>query len=81
MKISDIVQRSDTTPGRIFDGFLSLALIVVSVITLSIGHVCRICRPSRGQSSTRPKSSSWGCFTLEYCLRVADCCEEVPLHF
>ena len=36
MNIVDIVQRSDTTPGRIFD-WTVIGLIVISVITLSIG--------------------------------------------
>ena len=37
MTISDIVQRNDTTPGRIFDSTV-IVLILVSIITVS--HCC-----------------------------------------
>ena len=35
MTISDIVQRSDTTPGRIFDSVV-VVLVLISIICVSI---------------------------------------------
>ena len=69
MKISDIVQRSDTTPGRIFDGFV-VGLIVVSVITLSIDTLPNL-PPFARTVFDASEVIIVGLFTLEYCLRVA----------
>ena len=69
MNITDIVQRNDTTPGRIFD-WAVIVLILLSTVTHSIEtlpdlsstmrtvfHVCEVLFVAL--------------FTLEYCLRVA----------
>ena len=69
MKITDIVQRSDTTPGRIFDGFV-VGLIVVSVITLSIDTLPNL-PPVARTVFYASEIIIVGLFTLEYCLRVA----------
>ena len=68
MTISEIVQRSDTTPGRIFDSTV-IVLILVSVITVTIDTLPTL---SPGVRTVL----SWsevvivGLFTIEYGLRV-----------
>ena len=68
MTISDIVQRSDTTPGRIFD-MVVMGLILVSVITVSIDTLPNLSPRIRAVFS-------WlevvivGLFTIEYALRI-----------
>ena len=68
MTISEIVQRSDTTPGRIFDSSV-IVLILVSVITVSINTLPDL-------SPSVQKVLSWsevvivGLFTIEYGLRI-----------
>ncbi len=68
MNIVDIVQRSDTLPGRIFD-WAVIALILISTVTLSIETL-------PGLSPTTQKAFHVcellfvGLFTVEYCLRV-----------
>ena len=68
MTLSDIVQRSDTTPGRIFDSTV-IVLILVSVITVTIDTLPTL---SPGVRTVL----SWseivivGLFTIEYGLRV-----------
>ena len=68
MTISDIVQRSDTTPGRIFD-MIVMGLILVSVITVSIDTLPNLSPRIRAVFS-------WlevvivGLFTIEYALRI-----------
>ncbi len=69
MKITDIVQRSDTTPGRIFDGVV-VGLIVVSVITLSMDTLPNL-SPFARTVFDASEVIIVGLFTLEYCLRVA----------
>ena len=68
MTISEIVQRSDTTPGRIFDSTV-IVLILVSVITVTIDTLPTLAPGVR-------TVLSWsevvivGLFTIEYGLRV-----------
>lgn len=68
MTISDIVQRSDTTPGRVFD-MIVMGLILVSVITVSIDTLPNLSPRIRAVFS-------WlevvivGLFTIEYALRI-----------
>ena len=68
MTFSEIVQRSDTTPGRIFDSTV-IVLILVSVITVTIDTLPTL---SPGVRTVL----SWseviivGLFTIEYGLRV-----------
>ena len=69
MKITDIVQRSDTTPGRIFDGIV-VGLIMVSVITLSIETLPNL-SPFARTVFDASEVIIVVLFTLEYCLRVA----------
>ena len=69
MNISDIVQRSDTTLGRIFD-WAVIGLIVVSMITLSIETLPNLSRTARTVLDMSEVVIT-GLFILEYCLRVA----------
>ena len=68
MTISEIVQRSDTTPGRVFD-LAVIVLILVSVITVSINTLPNLSRSVQ-------TVLSWsevvivGLFTIEYVLRI-----------
>ena len=68
MTISDIVQRSDTAAGRIFD-LIVMGLILVSVITVSIDTLPNLSPKARAVFS-------WvevvivGLFTIEYALRI-----------
>ena len=68
MTISEIVQRSDTTPGRFFDSTV-IVLILVSVITVTIDTLPTLAPGVR-------TVLSWsevvivGLFTIEYGLRV-----------
>ena len=69
MTISEIVQRSDTTPGRIFDSAV-VVLILVSIIGASIDTLPNLSPGVRA-------ILSWsevvivGLFTIEYGLRIA----------
>ena len=69
MNISDIVQRSDTTPGRIFD-WTVIGLILFSIVTLSIDTLPVLPRPLRFMLAMS-EILVMVLFTLEYCLRVA----------
>lgn len=69
MNITDIVQRSDTTLGRIFDWSV-IGLIVISIITLSIDTLPNLSRTARTVFDVS-EIIIGGLFTLEYCLRVA----------
>ena len=68
MNIFEIVQRNDTTPGRIFDSTV-IVLILVSVIAVSINTLPDL--PASVQAAL-----SWseviivGLFTIEYALRI-----------
>ena len=68
MTIFEIVQRGDTTPGRIFDSTV-IVLILVSVVTVSINTLPDL--PASVQAAL-----SWseviivGLFTIEYALRI-----------
>ena len=68
MTLSDIVQRSDTTPGRIFDSTV-IVLILVSVITVTIDTLPTL---SPGVRTVLSWSEVLivGLFTIEYGLRV-----------
>ena len=68
MTLSDIVQRSDTTPGRIFDSTV-IVLILVSVITVTIDTLPTL---STGVRTVLSWSEVLivGLFTIEYGLRV-----------
>ena len=77
MTIAEIVQRSDTTPGRIFDSTV-IALILVSVIAVSINTLPDL-------SSSVQAILTWseviivGLFTVEYGLRVGTGSKKAPL--
>lgn len=69
MNITNIVQRNDTTPGRIFDWSV-IALILVSTITLSLETFPDLSSTMRTVFHVC-EALFVGLFTLEYCLRVA----------
>ncbi|MCY4590721.1 MAG: ion transporter [Alphaproteobacteria bacterium] len=69
MNIADIVQRSDTTPGRIFDWTI-IGLIMISIVTLSIDTLPDLPQPLQSILAIS-EFVVMGLFTLEYCLRVA----------
>lgn len=69
MNIVDIVQRTDTTPGRIFD-WTVIGLIVISIITLSIDTLPDLPKVLRSLLAIS-EIVIVGLFTFEYCLRVA----------
>ena len=68
MTITEIVQGSDTTPGRLFD-WTVIVLILISVITVSINTLPSLSPGIRA-------ALSWseivivGLFTIEYALRI-----------
>ncbi len=68
MTISDIVQRSDTTPGRIFDSTV-IVLILVSAVTASIDTLPSL-PPSVRAALSWSEVAIVGLFTIEYGLRV-----------
>ncbi len=68
MSIADIVQRSDTTPGRIFD-WTVIALIVISIVMLSIATLPDLSQPVRS-FLTIAEIFVLALFALEYCLRI-----------
>ena len=68
MTISEIVQRSDTTPGRIFDSS-AIVLILVSVITVSINTLPNLL-PSVQAVLSWSEVVIIGLFTIEYGLRI-----------
>ena len=68
MTIFEIVQRSDTTPGRIFDSTV-VVLILVSVITVSIGTLPNL-PPSVQAALSWSEVIIVGLFTIEYALRI-----------
>ena len=68
MTIFEIVQRSDTTPGRIFDSTV-VVLILVSVITVSIGTLPNL-PPSVQATLSWSEVIIVGLFTIEYALRI-----------
>ena len=68
MTISEIVQRSDTTPGRIFDS-TAIVLILVSVITVSVNTVPSL-SPSVQAALSWSEVVIVGLFTIEYGLRI-----------
>ena len=68
MTISDIVQRNDTTPGRIFDSTV-IVLILVSVITVSIDTLPDL-SPSVRAVLSWSEVVVVGLFTIEYGLRI-----------
>lgn len=69
MNITEIVQRSDTTPGRIFD-WMIICLIVISLITLSIETIPTLSHNARNIFGA-VEIIIVGIFTLECCLRIA----------
>lgn len=69
MNIADIVQRSDTAPGRIFD-WVIIGLIVISVITHSLDTLPNLTPAARAALETA-EIIIVGLFAIEYCLRVA----------
>lgn len=69
MNIADIVQRSDTKPGRIFD-WTVIGLILFSIVTLSIETLPGLPQPVRSILAIS-EILVMGLFTVEYCLRVA----------
>lgn len=68
MTIFEIVQRSDTTLGRIFDSTV-VVLILVSVITVSIGTLPNL-PPSVQVALSWSEFIIVGLFTIEYALRI-----------
>ena len=79
MNISEIVQRSDTRPGRIFD-WTVIGLIVISAITLSIDTMPNLSDTARAIFKVL-EITIVGLFTLEYCLRVATAPKKVRYIF
>ena len=69
MNITDIVQRSDTKSGRIFDWSV-IALILASTITLSLETLPEL-SPTMRTVFHVCEVLFVGVFTIEYCLRVA----------
>lgn len=68
MTITEIVQRSDTTPGRIFD-MIVVGLILVSVVTVSIDTLPNL-SPSIRAVFSWLEVVIVGLFTIEYALRI-----------
>ena len=68
MTISDIVQRSDTTPGRIFDSVV-VVLVLISIICVSIETLPDL-SPSVRAALSWSEVVIVALFTLEYGLRV-----------
>ena len=68
MTISEIVQRSDTAPGRIFD-LAVVVLILISVITVSINTLPNL-SPSVRMVLSWSEVVIVGLFTIEYALRI-----------
>ncbi len=69
MNLTDIVQRSDTTPGRIFD-WLVIGLILISIVTHSLDTLPNLTDTARIALETA-EIIIVGLFAIEYCLRVA----------
>ena len=68
MTIFEIVQRSDTTPGRLFDSTV-IVLILVSVVTVSINTLPDL--PGSVQTAlSLSEVIIVGLFTIEYALRI-----------
>ena len=68
MTIFEIVQRNDTTPGRIFDSTV-IVLIFVSIITVSINTLPDLA-PSVRAVVSWSEVVIVGLFTVEYALRI-----------
>ncbi len=68
MTISDIVQRSDTTPGRIFDATV-IALILISTVTASIDTLPNL-PPGLQTVLSWSEVIIVGLFTIEYGFRI-----------
>ena len=69
MTIYQIVQRSDTTPGRVFD-LAVVVLILVSIISVSIDTLPSLSPGIRAVLSWS-EVVIVGLFTIEYGLRIA----------
>lgn len=69
MKIARVVQRSDTTAGRIFDLFI-LSLVIVSIITFSIETLPNL-SPTVKEALQISEIIITLIFTIEYILRIA----------
>ena len=68
MSIADMVQRADTTPGRIFD-WTVIGLILISIVTLTIETLPDLPQTVRSLLAIL-EIVILGLFTVEYCLRV-----------
>lgn len=66
--LKQVIEESDTTPGRIFDLSI-LALIILSLITFSLETLPNLPEAMRGWLSAF-ETFSVVVFSLEYCLRV-----------
>ena len=69
MNITEIVQHSDTTPGRIFD-WAVIGLIVASISTITLDTLPDLSLAARAMIDVS-EVIIVGLFILEYCLRVA----------
>ena len=69
MSIAEVVQRSDTPAGRVFD-LCVLALIIYSIVTLSIETMPDLSEPSKKLLRTSEIVVTL-LFTVEYGLRIA----------
>lgn len=69
MTITDIVQRNDTAPGRVFDAAV-VALIVISVISVTVDTLPNLSPGVRAVLSWS-EVVIVGLFTIEFCLRIA----------
>ena len=69
MSIAEVVQRSDTPAGRVFD-LCVLALIIYSIVTLSIETMPNLSEPSKKFLRTSEIVVTL-LFTVEYGLRIA----------
>lgn len=69
MKLVDVIHRSDTKPGRIFDWFV-IGLILISIVSFSIDTLPGLPGDTR-EIVDIVEISILVAFTLEYCLRVA----------
>lgn len=69
MKIARVVQRSDTTAGRVFDLFI-LSLVIFSIITFSIETLPNL-SPTVKEALRVSEIIITLIFTIEYILRIA----------
>ena len=69
MRLTDVVQRNDTMPGRVFD-WAVIVLIVVSLAAHSLATLPDLPRATLALFEVAELGVVW-LFAIEYCLRVA----------